>query len=299
MLPSELTTPQVTILTPTWNRRHLLPRLYDSLVAQQAPHGIFEWLVVDDGSTDGTSDWLTTLIPGAPFPIRVIRQENGGKHRALNRAARELLSPWVLIVDSDDWLLLGAMERILKDSASATPDVLAIIAPLEIAGRPPRRFTLPGRTVSFAEWMDQRQVGDTSIIMKSHLLRENPFPEFDGERFIAESSSFSRMFRHGGVWLSNAATTEGAYLSDGLSARSLALRTKNPLGAIFTYREHLRSDLRWGLRLRNKINYYRFFAHARHIGQDPATYGFTAGYLGRMMGGIMARIDRLNSMEKN
>ncbi|MCE6949624.1 glycosyltransferase family 2 protein [Cereibacter sphaeroides] len=291
MLPSELTTPQVTILTPTWNRRHLLPRLYDSLVAQQVPHGSFEWLVVDDGSTDGTSDWLATLIPGAPFPIRVIRQENGGKHRALNRAARELLSSWVLIVDSDDWLLPEAVHKILEETSSATLDVLAIIAPIEIEGLPPRRFRLSTRTITFAEWLDQSQVGDTSIIMRSSLLREHPFPEFEGEKFVAESSSFSRMFRRGGVQLSNAAITRGAYLEDGLSAQSLRLRVANPLGALFTYREHIKSNLSWRLALRSRINYYRFFEHAKSRGRDPENFGFRAGQPFRLLGWIAAKID--------
>ena len=269
MLPSELTIPQVTILTPTWNRRHLLPRLYDSLIAQHAPHRSFEWLVVDDGSTDGTSDWLETLIPGAPFPIRAIRQENGGKHRALNRAAKELLSPWVLIVDSDDWLLPGAIERILKDSASARPDVLAIIAPREIAGQPPRRFALPGRTVSFAEWMEQSQVGDTSIIMRSSLLREHPFPEFETENFVAESSVYASAFAKDGILFSNANIVRAEYQADGLSARSLLLRTNNSLGAIATYGAHLEAGVRGRHWLRSMINFHRFYWHALRQKKKP------------------------------
>ena len=291
MFPSEAASPQITILTPTWNRRHLLPRLYESLKAQKAKPTQFEWLVVDDGSTDGTSDWLATLIPDTLFPIRVIRQGNGGKHRALNRAAAELATPWVLIVDSDDWLLSGAIGRILRDTASAKHDILAIIAPLDIAGRPPRRFTLPGRTVNFAEWIDQTQVRDTSIIMRSNLLLDHPFPEFDGENFVAESSSFSRMFRHGGVWLSNEVTIQGAYLPGGLSSRSLSLRVRNPLGAIFTYNEHLKSNLSYRMNIRNKINYYRFFSHAKELGLNPTIYGFHVCLVGRMLGWIVMNID--------
>jgi len=73
--------PMLTILTPTFDRRHTLPRLYDSLCAQ-ARHD-FEWLVVDDGSTDDTAQWVRACRPRTGFQVRVLRQDNSGKHVAL------------------------------------------------------------------------------------------------------------------------------------------------------------------------------------------------------------------------
>lgn len=74
----------VTILTPTYNRKELLSKLYESLQLQKDKD--FEWLIVDDGSTDGTSEIINQFISNADFSIRYELKENGGKHTALNYA---------------------------------------------------------------------------------------------------------------------------------------------------------------------------------------------------------------------
>ena len=73
----------LTVLTPTYNRVHTLPACFDSLSHQTCTE--FEWIVVDDGSTDGTEEYFAGL-PERPFPVRYIKKENGGKHTALNAA---------------------------------------------------------------------------------------------------------------------------------------------------------------------------------------------------------------------
>ena len=97
----------VTILTPTYNRGELLPRLYGSLLQQTQKN--FEWLIVDDGSTDGTEKAISSWMMERSLSIRYIRKENGGKHTALNRGIREIETPLTFIVDSDDWLSKDAV----------------------------------------------------------------------------------------------------------------------------------------------------------------------------------------------
>ena len=77
----------ITIITPTYNRADLLPRLYESLVRQTDKD--FEWLVVDDGSTDKTEELIQQYCQTGAVGITYIRQENAGKHTALNRGRRE------------------------------------------------------------------------------------------------------------------------------------------------------------------------------------------------------------------
>ena len=74
----------ITVFTPTYNRAHLLLRLYESLKEQTSMD--FEWLIVDDGSQDNTTDVLKNIIDKGEtdFSIRYFRVENGGKHRAIN-----------------------------------------------------------------------------------------------------------------------------------------------------------------------------------------------------------------------
>jgi glycosyltransferase involved in cell wall biosynthesis len=267
--------PQLSILTPTWNRRALLPRLYLSLV-EQIQHGhSFEWVVVDDGSTDDTIEWLSCLVSEAPFPIKVIQQENGGKHRALNRGSVEINSPWVLVVDSDDWLLPQALKDVSNVISEAELDVCAVLAPLKIDNSAPRGFGGKKQKVRFCEWMRLKSsVGDVSFIFRSQLLKEYPFPEFESENFMAESVFYGSAFSHCFLTLSDIAIMGAEYQPDGLSARSLRLRVDNPLGALANYDVLRRAGLYLKQRVRSDLNFHRFYWHALISRKNPVKHGF-------------------------
>lgn len=89
-----------TVFTPTFNRAHTLHRVYDSLGQQSFRN--FEWLVVDDGSTDNTEQLVRDWKSNSDFPIRYEKQANSGKHVAINKAARLAKGALFLIADSDD-----------------------------------------------------------------------------------------------------------------------------------------------------------------------------------------------------
>lgn len=101
--------PLFTVFTPTYNRAHTLTRVYRSLQAQTERS--FEWLIVDDGSTDGTATLVAGWRAEADFPIRYLRQENAGKHAAHNRAVAEAQGALFLTLDSDDACEPHALER--------------------------------------------------------------------------------------------------------------------------------------------------------------------------------------------
>ena len=82
----------ITIFTPTYNRAHLLPRLYESLCKQSVLDtdlSPFEWLIVDDGSVDNTEEVVQGFIAEQTIPIRYFKKPNGGKHTAINLGAKE------------------------------------------------------------------------------------------------------------------------------------------------------------------------------------------------------------------
>lgn len=101
-----------TIATPTYNRANVLHRVYDSLRGQT--YRDFEWIVVDDGSSDNTGAVVDGWIREADFPIRYIYQENGGKHTALNTAVQNAAGELFVIADSDDTFRADALEVMLK-----------------------------------------------------------------------------------------------------------------------------------------------------------------------------------------
>ena len=103
----------VTVFTPTYNRAYIIDKLYKSLLAQTDKN--FEWVVVDDGSTDNTEKYFKEILEqNSPFSITYVRQSNGGKHRAINRGVQLARGELFFIVDSDDYLLEDAIEKLIQ-----------------------------------------------------------------------------------------------------------------------------------------------------------------------------------------
>lgn len=100
-----------TVFTPTFNHTHTLPRVYESLCAQT--YRDFDWLIVDDGSTDGTADLVARWQQEVDFRIRYIWKENGGAQSAHNRAMQEELGRFYVAIGSDDACVATALERLL------------------------------------------------------------------------------------------------------------------------------------------------------------------------------------------
>ena len=98
-----------TVFTPTYNRAYTLHRVYESLLAQTDRD--FEWLIVDDGSTDNTQELVEIWKEKAPFLIRYFYQENRGKHTAYNIAALEAQGEFLICLDSDDACVPTTLER--------------------------------------------------------------------------------------------------------------------------------------------------------------------------------------------
>ena len=97
-----------TVFTPTFNRAHTLHRVYTSLCSQTFTN--FEWLVVDDGSEDGTEKLVMRWKKEAPFPVRYKKQKNSGKHMATNHGVSSARGELFVIADSDDEFLPNALK---------------------------------------------------------------------------------------------------------------------------------------------------------------------------------------------
>lgn len=104
---------KISIVTPTYNRRGLLTRLFDSLVAQD--YKDIEWIVVDDGGTDGTDEALRAFQVHAQFDIRYFHKQNGGKIGACNAGLAVASGDIVSVIDDDDYFLPRVFEKIAQD----------------------------------------------------------------------------------------------------------------------------------------------------------------------------------------
>ncbi len=102
----------LTVFTPTYNRAHLIGRVYESLCQQTCQD--FEWLVIDDGSTDNTREVIARYIAEQRIAIRYIWKENGGLYTGYNTAYANITSPLNVCIDSDDFMPENAVELILQ-----------------------------------------------------------------------------------------------------------------------------------------------------------------------------------------
>ena len=231
----------LSIVTPTYNRGHLLPRCFASLLAQTEQD--FEWIIVDDGSADNT-EAVVKSFETTNFPITYIKKENGGKHTALNASHPHIHGKYVLILDSDDCLTSSAVSRVKNAwtmyDANQTIGMVTFLKG-NPAGEAVCKSATPGEVVDILRY--KRIVihsSDCCEVIRAELFTKYPFPVFEEERFVAECALWNRVARtHKCVYI-NEVIYICEYLAGGLSDAGRAMRIRNPRGGMFT------SDLRMG-----------------------------------------------------
>lgn len=251
----------LTIFTPVYNRAYIIHNLYNSLCHQTCKH--FEWLIVDDGSTDNIENLVKSWIKENQINIRFIRQQNGGKHRAINHGIREAKGSLFMIVDSDDYLTADAVEWILSTAESITENPC-------FAGLSGIRIHKDGTKIGGGDdfgYIDANAIdirlkygiqGDLAEVFKTEILRQYPFPEFEGERFCPEALIWNRIaekyilrYCHKGIYVCE-------YLGDGLTAKITSLRHRAPRASMLYYSEFFNRDIPFTQKAKAAINFWRF-----------------------------------------
>lgn len=271
--------PLLTVFTPAYNRAYVLPQLYKSLCRQTCRD--FEWLVVDDGSTDGTADLVRGYIAEGRVDIRLIVQPNGGKHRAINRGVAEARGELFFIVDSDDFLLPNAVDWIIRKSNE-------IIDVKSFAGISGLRVDPDGHKIggdsNFHE-IDSDAIsirtvhhvnGDLAEIYKTEILRRFPFPDIDGEKFCSEGLIWNRIAMNGfKLRYCYEPLYVCEYLDDGLTAGRNKCRYDSPEYSMTLYAELIKNPTIRPIEVvKYAIRFWQFsFKSKRTIGQKIKLIG--------------------------
>lgn len=227
----------ITIFTPTFNREKTLPRLYESL-KEQTSH-CFEWLIIDDGSTDNTSNLFNKWIKeDNGFKIRYYKTANGGKQRAINEAVKLALYDYFFIVDSDDYIDPYAIEQICSwiqqiDNNSNFAGVSGIKCHFNgnyIDGEP----LFNKQTYIDATNIERRKYNlqaDMAEIYKTNILKKYPFPVWHDEKFTPECIVWDAIALDGYKirWF-NSKIYYCEYLEDGLTKGGYKLYANNLMG---------------------------------------------------------------------
>lgn len=178
----------LTVFTPTYNRAHTLPRLYQSLCAQTSDD--FEWLVIDDGSTDETKDLVARWIKENVIPVRYIYKENGGLYTGYNVAYLTIETELNVCIDSDDSMPADAVEKIVRTWKERGSELYAGITGLDcdMSTKEPIGGLFPEEMPEcfFPELYAKRiHRADSKQVMRTDLMREvAPQKGYPGEKFF-------------------------------------------------------------------------------------------------------------------
>ena len=189
--------PRITVCTPTLDRARTLPRLFESLREQTFRD--FEWLVVDDGSTDDTADVVEGLAAEAAFPVRYVRrEERGGKHIALNLAVRECAGEFLAVLDSDDWYAANTLQRFVE-LWDELPDPAGFAEVQGLCADDRGRILgdrFPADVFDSDYYTNAhvlRLAGDRIGMIRVDVLRRYPFPEEFGPVWVPEGIVWNRI----------------------------------------------------------------------------------------------------------
>lgn len=220
---------KLTIFTPTYNRADKLQRVYESLIVQTSYD--FEWLIIDDGSADNTENIVQLFLDEKRFSVRYVKQQNGGKHRAYNRALKLAQGDWFFCVDSDDWLADRAIEKILDFVYYREDKIIFAYKKDEKGTLLSDEFPEKMAQISLCKLNDDCHCnGEFSIIFRTDFARRFPFPVFEGENFITEAVIYDRMTSVEKVSLLSQVITICEYQEDGLSNNLNRIMKANPAG---------------------------------------------------------------------
>lgn len=219
---------------------------------------------------------LPPLQGGAPGlgGLKFITQPNGGKHRAINRGVREARGELFFIVDSDDWLPDDALQHI-AELYETVKDDLTFAGVSGHRGYPDGSVVGNGQTEDYidANALDIRYkhhiTGDLNEVFRTEVLREMPFPEFEGEKFCPEALVWNRIAQKYKLRYSKKITYIADYQPGGLTDRIVRVRMQSPMASMTCYSELVSYDIPLKEKLKAAINYWRFRLCGKAAGDMP------------------------------
>ncbi|MDR6846140.1 glycosyltransferase family A protein [Flavobacterium granuli] len=295
-----------TISIPTYNRKELLERNLNHLEKINFDINKFEVIVVDDGSNDGTDNFISDFIKKSLLNIKYIKKENGGKFTALNIAINEAKGYFFINCDSDDYLDNDCLTNICE--------IWETIDLKNIAGIIGQNLNLNSKTneiigdlfpsdIQYSDPIEMRFIhkikGDKFPCILSTVLKEFKFPDNDNTHFIPESYIFYGISTKYQFKYSNTIFKHSEYLADGITNSIQKYRLENAYGCYLVYEKYI---MHYSPRktlmgyTRNYINYVRFSFHSgqkKHQMQRAFDYFlFPAGYLAFLIDNFKIKINK-------
>ena len=223
----------LTIFTPAYNRAYTLHLGYEALLRQTCQD--FEWLIIDDGSTDNTREMVAGWIKENKIPIRYHYQENQGMHGAHNTAYRLITTELNTCIDSDDYMPDDAVEKIVtfwkKYGSNEVAGIIGLDADFQgnIIGT-----TFIEEQTTLGGFYAQGGKGDKKMIYRTEIINKYPeYPLFKGEKYVSLGYKYELIDQDYSLLTLNEVLVKVEYRPDGSSMNMFRQYIKNPQGFAF------------------------------------------------------------------
>lgn len=248
----------ITVFTPTFNRKDKISNLYFSLCSQKFLD--FEWLVIDDGSTDNTELYFDEILKENKINIRYYKKNNGGKHTAFNMGIELAKGDIFICVDSDDTLIPDALKIINESYLKYYNDNIAGFVYLkgyDINNCVTKYYQEEESIKNYNEYIINRNFkGDKAEVFVTNILKKYRFPVYENEKFLAEGFLWSIIGREYDYVFINKIIYLCEYLPNGLTKSGRKLRMNNPMGGLAHSCEYLDKKIYClKIRIKNSILY--------------------------------------------
>lgn len=257
----------ITVLTPTYNRSKNLIDLYNSLSIQSCDD--FEWLIIDDGSTDDTNAIVESFIKEASFTITYKKKANGGKHTALNYAYQFINSPLTFIVDSDDKLTPNSIEVVCntydKNKDNKKLCGFSFLRGTSTGIQSKSGVPVSGMIENYIDCRINRGIdGDMAEVWYTSCLKEFPFVEFEGEKFLGEDYVWAKMSKKYDVMYSNDIIYIAEYLEEGLTKNRRMHNIQSPKGCVERANAFLETHAKTKVQIKSMLQYQTYGRFAKY-----------------------------------
>lgn len=262
----------LTVFTPAYNRAHTIGRTYESLCRQTCQD--FEWLIVDDGSTDHTRELVESWIQEEKISIRYIYQENQGMHGAHNTAYRNITTELNTCIDSDDYMPDDAVEKICSFWKKHGSDRYAGLIGLDqtedgkIIGT---SFPESMKETTLSEFYQQGGKGDKKLVYRTDVIRKYPeYPLFEGEKYVSLAYKYLLIDQDYMLLVLNKSLVVVEYQEDGSSMNMFKQYWNNPKGFSFIRKVEMRYERTLKRKFIKHIHYVSssIIEHNRHFIKD-------------------------------
>lgn len=226
---------ELTIFTPTYNRCENLKKLYDSLKKQKNDN--FTWLIIDDGSTDNTNQYIKQIQSEALIHVEYYYKDNGGKISAFNIALEKCKTKYFMCVDSDDVLMKNDIEKVYNKLEFINEGKIGLVFPRKskkITEKDLQSFNFKAIDIMDLKFLTNKTI-ETTIVFETTYVKKIKFPIVQNENFMSEEILYNKLSSVGKFVCINEFVVESEYLDNGLTTNLYNNYKKNFYSTIMLF----------------------------------------------------------------